>query len=62
MDSEDDDVSEDDDSDSDSCTNLDPHMKGTEIELRNLKLKDNATDLLFDRLKVVLQVSDRNSS
>jgi len=55
LDSEDDDVSEDDDSDSDSCTNLDPHMKGTEIELRNLKLKDNATDLLFDRLKVVLQ-------
>ncbi|CAG5124381.1 unnamed protein product [Candidula unifasciata] len=35
--------------------NIDPEKKGTEIELRQLQLRENASALLFERLKLVLQ-------
>ena len=37
-------------------SNLEPDKKGTEIQLRNVQLKDNASALIFTRLKVVIQV------
>lgn len=56
-DSDDDDESSDDFNDSGVTPkiNLDPEKKGTEIELRHLQLRENASALLFERLKLVLQ-------
>lgn len=53
--SSDSDVTDSEDSDGDVTSDLDPQHKGTEVTLRNLQLKDNASDLLFHRLKVVIQ-------
>ncbi|BFZ01901.1 hypothetical protein BsWGS_04940 [Bradybaena similaris] len=56
-DDDDDDESSDDYNDSGVTQklNLDPEKKGTEIELRHLQLRENASALLFERLKLVLQ-------
>lgn len=58
-DSDDDDDSSEDEEDEGNGENpslsLEPEKKGTEIEFRHLQLKGNASALLADRLKVVIQ-------
>ncbi|XP_059168198.1 uncharacterized protein LOC131950164 isoform X2 [Physella acuta] len=46
---------EEDDENTNPTQNLDPDKKGTEVALRNLQLRENASALLLETLKLVLQ-------
>ena len=46
---------EGDDHQSKTVIDLNPDKKGIEIELRHLQLRENASALLFDKLKVIVQ-------
>ncbi|RUS73744.1 hypothetical protein EGW08_018481 [Elysia chlorotica] len=54
-DGDDDDVKEEETSKVSQSLELQPQQRGTEISLKYLQLKDNASGLLFQRLKVILQ-------
>lgn len=55
--SEEESSSEDEENTQGVTLDIDPDKKGTEIELRQLQLKENASTLLFDKIKLVLQCS-----
>lgn len=54
-DSDEDSSDEEDDETTASPLNLDPEKKGTEIELRHMQLREKASALMFEKLKLVLQ-------